>query len=99
MLKNVLVLIFVVGSALSSMVCLASENQATASHISIVAKSDSLNGAATNKFIVTDGIANVKTSGDVPTEAENDDGSTQTSFLMLLLSLLGYIALSNRRNI
>lgn len=99
MLKKILVLIFFAGSVLSSTICLASTDQALEAQIQVVAIDDSLNGASINKLEVTDGTAKVKTSKDVPRLERGDDISAQTSFFMLLLSLLGFIALSNRRNV
>lgn len=101
MLKNVLVLIFFTSSILLSTLCLASTNQhETESVKNVVTKDVSLNAntTITNKLAITGVVKKNKTSDDTTGEDEKAVPA-QTSFLMLLLSLLGFIALSNRRNV
>ena len=99
MFKNILVLIIFVSSAFSLTICHASTDQVAKSHIQVVEKNDSFNGTPINKIVVTEVVAKVNNFKDVPILEKSDDISAESSFFMLLLSLLGFIALSNRRNV
>ncbi|HOY71182.1 MAG TPA: hypothetical protein PL131_10805 [Methylotenera sp.] len=99
MLKNILVLAMLAGPFFLSTISYASENQAAEPRGQVLAKNDSLNVTSISKIAVTDGITKAKKSNDLHSFKRADDITAPTSFFMLLLSLIGFIALSNRRNV
>lgn len=96
MLKNIFGLALLVTLTLSSMMANAATVRPVVLEDNVVAKEDNIDRNVSGKVIDGHEIVGARNMEDTASSRANEN-STQT--YILLLSLLGFIALSNRRNV